>query len=159
MLIGLSNRSYVTTLLTLTSALKWNSYTTSPRTYHTGEIPHSGAVDSLWKARFNSSWIWYFIDHPLSYPPLTVYQGATPAQARAALKRYSDVMEAAERIFDGAFDHITDDAATTSASSAGPIREPERCRAPMRLVVCPLSRALSESSYTAIDSRGGRQRF
>ena len=77
-------------------------------------------------------------------PPLTVlYQGATPAQARAALRRYSDVMEAAERIFDGAFDHITDDAATTSASSAGPIREPERCRATTRLVVCPLSRALS----------------
>jgi len=94
----------------------------------------------------------------LVIPPLTVYQGATPAQARAALKRYSDVMEAAERIFDGAFDHITDDP-TTSVSSAGPIREPERCRAPMRLVVCPLSRALAESSYTAIDSRGGGQRF
>ena len=76
-------------------------------------------------------------------PPLTVlYQGATPAQARAALKKYSDVMEAAERIFDGAFDHITDDAATTSASSADPIREPERCRTTTRLVVCPLSRAL-----------------
>lgn len=35
-------------------------------------------------------------------------QGATPAQARAALKKYNDVMQAAERIFDGAFDHITD---------------------------------------------------
>ena len=93
-------------------------------------------------------------------PPLTaLYQGATPAQARAALRRYSDVMEAAERIFDGAFDHITDDAATTSASSASPIREHERCRATTRLVVCPLSRALPESSDTAIDSRGGGQRF
>jgi hypothetical protein len=95
----------------------------------------------------------------LVIPPLTVYQGATPAQARAALKRHSDVMEAAERIFDGAFDHLTDNAATTSVSSAGPIREPERCRAPMRLVVCPLSRLLSEGSHTATDSRRGRQRF
>ncbi|GJE87521.1 ubiquitin conjugating enzyme family protein [Phanerochaete sordida] len=38
-----------------------------------------------------------------------VDMGATPAQARAALKKYNDVMQAAERIFDGAFDHITDD--------------------------------------------------
>lgn len=36
-------------------------------------------------------------------------QGATAAQARAALKRYKDVMQAAERIFDGAFDDIVDD--------------------------------------------------
>lgn len=45
-------------------------------------------------------------------PPRTVLksvQGATPAQARAALKKYNDVMQAAEHIFDGAFDHITDD--------------------------------------------------
>ncbi|EKM59917.1 uncharacterized protein PHACADRAFT_250718 [Phanerochaete carnosa HHB-10118-sp] len=38
-----------------------------------------------------------------------VDMGATPAQARAALKKYNDVMQAAERIFDGAFDHVTDD--------------------------------------------------
>ena len=36
-------------------------------------------------------------------------QGATPAQARAALKQYKDVEQAAERFFEGAFDHITDD--------------------------------------------------
>ena len=30
------------------------------------------------------------------------------AQARAALKQHKDVMEAAERIFDGSFDHIVD---------------------------------------------------
>lgn len=38
-----------------------------------------------------------------------VDMGASPAQARAALKKYNDVMQAAERIFDGAFDHITED--------------------------------------------------
>ncbi|KAH9939239.1 ubiquitin conjugating enzyme family protein [Epithele typhae] len=37
-----------------------------------------------------------------------VDMGATPAQARAALKQHKDVMEAAERIFDGSFDHIVD---------------------------------------------------
>ena len=37
-------------------------------------------------------------------------KGATPAQARAALRKYNDVMQAADRIFDGAFDHVTDDA-------------------------------------------------
>lgn len=47
-------------------------------------------------------------------------------------------MEAAERIFDGAFDDLTDDAAAASMSSAGPIKHPERCRATTRLVVCPL---------------------
>ena len=93
-------------------------------------------------------------------PPLTLlHQGATPAQARAALKRYSDVMEAAERIFDGAFDDITEDATAASMSSAGPIKETERCRVTTRLVVCPLSRALSDDSYTSIDSRGGGQWF
>ncbi|KAK7676142.1 hypothetical protein QCA50_020892 [Cerrena zonata] len=38
-----------------------------------------------------------------------VEMGASPAQARAALKQYKDVMAAAERIFDGSFDHIKDD--------------------------------------------------
>jgi len=52
--------------------------------------------------------------------------------------RYSDVMEAAERIFDGAFDDLTDDGAGASMSSVGPIKQPERCRATTRLVVCPL---------------------
>lgn len=35
-------------------------------------------------------------------------QGATVAQARAALKQYKDVMQAAERIFDGSFDNVID---------------------------------------------------
>ncbi|EMD40382.1 hypothetical protein CERSUDRAFT_110990 [Gelatoporia subvermispora B] len=38
-----------------------------------------------------------------------VEMGATPAQARAALKQYRDVMQAAEQIFDGKFDHVLDD--------------------------------------------------
>lgn len=47
----------------------------------------------------------------LSFNPRAnhAHKGATPAQARAALRKYNDVMQAAERIFDGAFDHITDD--------------------------------------------------
>ncbi|KAH9966032.1 hypothetical protein BC827DRAFT_1355112 [Russula dissimulans] len=60
-----------------------------------------------------------------------VDMGATVAQARAALKRYNDVMEAAERIFDGAFNDIRDGAATPSAPSADSIRER---RAATRLV-------------------------
>ncbi|KAJ3547662.1 hypothetical protein NMY22_g1567 [Coprinellus aureogranulatus] len=38
-----------------------------------------------------------------------VEMGATRAQAKAALKQYKDVMQAAERIFDGAFDNVADD--------------------------------------------------
>ncbi|OCH94539.1 ubiquitin conjugating enzyme family protein [Obba rivulosa] len=38
-----------------------------------------------------------------------VEMGATAAQARAALEQYKDVMQAAEQIFDGKFDHIVDD--------------------------------------------------
>lgn len=37
-------------------------------------------------------------------------QGATTAQARAALKKYKDVMRAAERIFEGEFEDVMDDA-------------------------------------------------
>ena len=40
---------------------------------------------------------------------LVLFQGATVAQARAALKQHKDVMEAAERIFDGSFDNVVDD--------------------------------------------------
>jgi hypothetical protein len=36
-------------------------------------------------------------------------QGATHAQARAALRQYKDVMQAAERFFEGKFDHIEDE--------------------------------------------------
>ncbi|KAJ7591087.1 hypothetical protein C8J56DRAFT_934652 [Mycena floridula] len=38
-----------------------------------------------------------------------VEMGATQAQARAALKQYKDVMEAAEKFFEGQFDDIADD--------------------------------------------------
>ncbi|KAI0041565.1 hypothetical protein FA95DRAFT_1548568 [Auriscalpium vulgare] len=53
---------------------------------------------------------------------LIPWQGATAAQARAALKRYKDVMQAAERIFDGAFDDVVDDVddGDVSMASAGP---------------------------------------
>ncbi|KAJ1311203.1 hypothetical protein OPQ81_009704 [Rhizoctonia solani] len=39
-----------------------------------------------------------------------VDMGATPAQARAALRKFNDVETAAEQIFDGRFDHIEDEA-------------------------------------------------
>ncbi|KAI0307244.1 hypothetical protein B0F90DRAFT_1807893 [Multifurca ochricompacta] len=48
-----------------------------------------------------------------------VDMGATVNQARAALRRYNDVMEAAERIFDGAFDDIPDESSDTPIASAG----------------------------------------
>ena len=38
-----------------------------------------------------------------------ITQGATPAQARAALKKCSDVMQAAEQIFEGRFDDVVED--------------------------------------------------
>ncbi|CAE6494097.1 unnamed protein product [Rhizoctonia solani] len=38
-----------------------------------------------------------------------VNMGATPAQARAALRKFSDVETAAEQIFDGRFDHVKDE--------------------------------------------------
>jgi hypothetical protein len=40
---------------------------------------------------------------------LMIVQGATVAQARAALKLNRDVMEAAEQIFEGYFDTLLDD--------------------------------------------------
>ena len=50
--------------------------------------------------------------NPYKFPPWVTHyfilQGATTAQARAALKQYKDVMTAAESIFEGKFDHITD---------------------------------------------------
>ncbi|KAF8076356.1 hypothetical protein FPV67DRAFT_412956 [Lyophyllum atratum] len=47
-----------------------------------------------------------------------VEMGATPAQARAAFRQYGDVMQAAERFFEGAFDHIKDDDDEPMASSS-----------------------------------------
>ncbi|KAH8999197.1 hypothetical protein EDB92DRAFT_1832949 [Lactarius akahatsu] len=63
-----------------------------------------------------------------------VDMGATVAQARAALRRYNDVMEAAERIFGGAFDDIRDEGSETSAPSAGPSGKRERWPVTTRLV-------------------------
>ncbi|KAF8974752.1 hypothetical protein BDZ97DRAFT_1647255 [Flammula alnicola] len=45
-----------------------------------------------------------------------VEMGATPAQARAALKQYKDVEQAAERFFEGKFDHIKDEDVEMSES-------------------------------------------
>jgi len=62
-------------------------------------------------------------------------------------------MEAAERIFAGAFDDVLDEPTATSMLSVDPVKER---RVTTRLVVCILSRALSPGSDMAIDSRGGR---
>jgi hypothetical protein len=139
------------------TALEWNSRYESENILHRrsripGQCIHYGKRDPTARGYGASSTI------SVTPPLIVLHQGATHARARAALKRYSDVMEAAERIFDGAFDDITDDAAA-SMPSAGPIKEPERCRPIARLVVCPLSCALSDGSYTTIDSRGGGQGF
>jgi hypothetical protein len=79
-------------------------------------------------------------------------------QAQAALKQYNDVMEAAERIFDGAFDDIPDEGGATSVPSTDPNGDRMRCPPTMRLVVCTNPRELSPHSYKIIDS-GRRRRF
>ncbi|KAF8505689.1 hypothetical protein F5888DRAFT_1651094 [Russula emetica] len=81
-----------------------------------------------------------------------VDMGATVAQARAALKRYSDVMEAAERIFDGAFDDIPDEPAATSMPSADPIRER---RVTTRLVTPEEEDDDSEDAMGSVDESEG----
>jgi hypothetical protein len=60
-------------------------------------------------------------------------QGASVAQARAALKQHKDVMLAAERFLEGKFDHIQDDdgdvqmeEASTKTSSKKKARPPVR---------------------------------
>ncbi|KAG6854764.1 hypothetical protein C0991_001191 [Blastosporella zonata] len=50
-------------------------------------------------------------------------KGATPAQARAALRQYSDVMQAAERFFEGAFDNVKDDDDVSMASSSSDAKQ------------------------------------
>ncbi|KAF8558777.1 hypothetical protein OG21DRAFT_1503732 [Imleria badia] len=53
-----------------------------------------------------------------------VEMGATVPQARAALRRYKDVMQAAERIFDGEFAYVTDgddDVRMAPVSPPGPM--------------------------------------
>jgi hypothetical protein len=108
-------------------------------------------VRSSWNRRYNNSWIWYFsLQSSSSFLVILIaFQGATVAQARAALRRYNDVMEAAERIFGGAFDDIHDESSETSAPSAGPSGKRERWPVTTRLVVHVLPRALpSESLHT-----------
>ncbi|KDR83771.1 hypothetical protein GALMADRAFT_236136 [Galerina marginata CBS 339.88] len=52
-----------------------------------------------------------------------VEMGATVAQARAALKQYKNVEQAAERFFEGKFDHIKDDdVEMSSATDSKPVR-------------------------------------
>ncbi|TFK75935.1 hypothetical protein BDN72DRAFT_786105 [Pluteus cervinus] len=46
-----------------------------------------------------------------------VEMGATPAQARAALKQCKDVMQAAELFFEGKFDHVKEDEESTPPSA------------------------------------------
>ena len=59
-------------------------------------------------------------------------QGATVAQARAALKQYSDVMQAAERIFDGKFDNVLDEDGDVEMASNEPAPAPQRSRMVVR---------------------------
>jgi hypothetical protein len=57
-----------------------------------------------------------------------VEMGASRAQARAALAKYRDVMQAAERFFDGEFEGVTDDAPASApaagSSSSKAVRKP-----------------------------------
>ncbi|KAH9854945.1 ubiquitin conjugating enzyme family protein [Lenzites betulinus] len=59
-----------------------------------------------------------------------VEMGATVAQARAALKQHKDVMEAAERIFDGSFDHIVDEDGDVPMSSSEVVKQKPRMITP-----------------------------
>ncbi|OBZ70225.1 Baculoviral IAP repeat-containing protein 6 [Grifola frondosa] len=57
-----------------------------------------------------------------------VEMGATVAQARAALKQYKDVMEAADRIFDGSFDHVVDEDGDAEMTSADRVEDKQKAR-------------------------------
>ncbi|OSD04457.1 ubiquitin conjugating enzyme family protein [Trametes coccinea BRFM310] len=59
-----------------------------------------------------------------------VEMGATVAQARAALRQHKDVMEAAERIFDGSFDHIVDEDGDVAMSSSETVKQKPRMMTP-----------------------------
>ena len=68
---------------------------------------------SQWIKRYINLLRWYavFARHAGRNPRLRFFvnhQGAPVPQARAALRRYKDVMQAAERIFDGEFACVTD---------------------------------------------------
>ncbi|KAJ7180040.1 ubiquitin conjugating enzyme family protein [Mycena crocata] len=59
--------------------------------------------------------------------------GATVAQAKAALAQYKDVMQAAERFFEGAFDHVKDedgDVPMAPVPAASPTKRPSRMVTP-----------------------------
>lgn len=56
------------------------------------------------------------------------------AQAKAALAQYKDVMQAAERFFEGAFDHVKDeDGDVPMASVSAPVVEKRAIRMAVRL--------------------------
>ncbi|GJJ07550.1 hypothetical protein Clacol_001752 [Clathrus columnatus] len=61
----------------------------------------------------NSKPALYDRDHPTmvmhKHDSIPFSEGATVARARAALRQHKDVMEAAEKIFEGHFDHIGED--------------------------------------------------
>ena len=57
------------------------------------------------------------ITHAL-HPTKSLSKGATPAQARAALRQCKDVMQAAELFFEGKFDHVKDGDDVQMASSS-----------------------------------------
>lgn len=54
-------------------------------------------------------------------------------QARAALKQYKDVMQAAERIFEGKFDHLAEDDDDQTASTTR--REDHAIKEQARMIV------------------------
>lgn len=68
----------------------------------------------------------------LAYDLLT--QGATVAQARAALKQHKDVMLAAERFLEGKFDHIQDEDGDVQMEEAKASIK-KKVRPPVRLCI------------------------
>ncbi|KAF7352807.1 Baculoviral IAP repeat-containing protein 6 [Mycena venus] len=56
--------------------------------------------------------------------------GATVAQAKAALAQYKDVMQAAERFFEGAFDHVKDEDGDVPMAS---VSKPAIAKQPIRM--------------------------
>lgn len=95
----------------------------------------------IWREMCNSWSRWYvqtktsvkslnFVDTP---------QGATPAQARAALRQYKDVMEAAEKFFQGDFDNVKDEDGDISMASSSRRSELKRPARPAVSVACRTS--------------------
>jgi len=60
-------------------------------------------------------------------------QGASVAQARAALKQHKDVMLAAERFLEGKFDHIQDDDGDVQMEEATKTSSKKKARPPVRV--------------------------